>query len=78
MKPLLNKSKDLLHPLIGNHITKANFIGEIPELVREKAIMTQGSSEYFESGSNESHVNEYLNKNLPGPIDEVSYKQNIK
>ena len=58
-----NSSKDLLHPLIGNHITKANFIGEIPELVREKAIMTQGSSEYFESRLNESHVNEYLNKN---------------
>ena len=55
-------TKDLLHPIIGNHITRPNTT-EIPELVREKAIMTQGSSEYFESGLNESHVNEYLNKN---------------
>tara|TARA_E500000178_G_scaffold83808_1_gene82182 strand:- start:2248 stop:3147 length:900 start_codon:yes stop_codon:yes gene_type:complete len=25
-----------------------------------------------------NEINDYLNKNLPGPIDEVSYKQNIK
>ena len=57
-----SKTKDFLHPIIGNHITKPNT-HEVPHSVREKAIMTQGSSEYFESGMNQTHLNDYLNTN---------------
>ena len=57
-----SKTKDFLHPIIGNHITKPNT-HEVPHSVREKAIMTQGSSEYFESGMNQTHLNDYLSTN---------------
>ena len=61
----IGKTKDFLHPIIGNHITKPNT-NEIPAAIREKAIMTQGSTEYFASGRNQLHVNDYLNKHNLG------------
>ena len=53
--------RDIFHPIIGNHITKPNTT-EVPTLVREKAILTQASTEYFESGKNQQHVENYLAK----------------
>lgn len=53
--------RDIFHPIIGNHITKPNTT-EVPQLVREKAILTQASTEYFESNKNQLHVEQYLAK----------------
>ena len=54
--------RDIFHPIIGNHVTKPNAT-DVPQLVREKAILAQASREYFESNQNIQHVEQYLNTN---------------
>ena len=54
--------RDIFHPIIGNHVTKPNAT-DVPQLVREKAILTQAATEYFESSKNRQHVEHYLAKN---------------
>ena len=54
--------KDIFHPIIGNHITKAN-IQYVPKSVREKALLAKASSVYFESGKNQQQVDSFLQKN---------------
>ena len=53
--------RDIFHPIIGNHVTKPNAT-DVPGLVREKAILAQASTEYYESGKNQQHVEKYLAK----------------
>ena len=54
--------RDIFHPIIGNHITKANT-QDVPRLVREKALLAKASSVYFESGKNQQQVDSLLQKN---------------
>ena len=54
--------KDIFHPIIGNHITKANT-QKVPKFVRTKALLAKASSVYFESGKNQQQVDSFLKKN---------------
>ena len=54
--------KDIFHPIIGNHITKANT-QKVPKFVRTKALLAKASSVYFESGKNQQQVDSFLQKN---------------
>ena len=54
--------KDIFHPIIGNHITKANT-QKVPKFVRTKTLLAKASSVYFESGKNQQQVDSFLKKN---------------